>query len=77
MSCSAKEDGLFQVDQNRSFFIGSVFNFSIKSKWLCMDTFHVFIYILMRDAKTKDSQYNMHHNFLSSFSGEKVRIVHG
>ena len=40
---SSEEDGL--LDWNRSFFIGSVFNFSIKSKWLCTDTFYEFTYL--------------------------------
>ena len=42
------------MDQNRYFFIGSAFNFGIKSKGLCMDKFHVFLYMLMRDASLKE-----------------------
>ena len=39
--------------RNHYFFIGSAFNFEIKSKWLCMDKFHVFVYMLMQDASLK------------------------
>ena len=30
-----------------------------------------------RESKIKDSVYNAHLNFLSFFSGKKVRIIHG
>ena len=40
------------MDRNCYFFIGSVLNFSIKSKRSCMDKFRVFVYMLM-DASLK------------------------
>ena len=59
MLCSTvvrlKRKGLFQVDRNCYFFIGSAFNFGIKSKWLCMDKFRVFVEMLMRDASLKQT----------------------
>ena len=58
------------MDRNSYFFIGSVFNFSIKSKLPCMDKFRAFVYMLMRDMslKQRDSPYNTH--FWSFFIGK-------
>ena len=57
MLCSSvvrlKRKGLFSVDRNHYFIIGSAFNFGIKSKRLCMVKFRVFVYMLMRDASLK------------------------
>jgi len=41
------------VDWNHYFTIGSVFDFLIKSKLLCMDICRVFVYMLMSDASLK------------------------
>ena len=48
-----KRNSNFKWIEVNYFFIGSVFNFSVKSKWSCMDKFHVFVYMLMRGTSLK------------------------
>ena len=43
---------------------------------LYVDKFSVFVYVLMRTSKTKDTMYNTHLNFLNSFSRKKVPIIY-
>ena len=74
IGCSFKE-GNFKWIENRYFFIGSVFNFSIKSKWqiscICLyaNEWH--------ESKTEDSVYDTHLNFRSFFSGKKCALYTG
>ena len=39
-----------------------------------MYKFCVFVYMQMKESKSKNSMYNMHLNFLSFFSGKKCAI---
>ena len=59
------------MNRNRYFFIGSVFNFSIKSK-SCMDKFGVFVYMLMMNVSLKQRIPCIRHiSIFRAFSAKK------